>query len=245
MNDLPHLLMKARRTALSCAVALALALATLGSVLWYDRSLTQRFTAAEQAHTALEAEQRDLAEDLQAVVSGQSEFLKQQRQGLVGKAEREQWAQSLIAAYQAQQFTGVPEYTLKAPAPFQFGGTGAASGSDPTLAAVAAPASTKKKERGRAAPTAPVVPVVVQTHEIQFNLAQAHEADVLAILSRLQTQHDGVVQLDQCALTEPKPEGLRASCSLKFFNLSRPNATTGVAGAPATVAAAGMSGNTR
>jgi hypothetical protein len=229
MNDLPHLLKKARRTVLSCAVTLSLTLTALGSVLWYDRNLAQRCKSAEQAHAALLAEQTNLAENLQAVTSGQSVFLTQQRQGLIGKAAREQWAQSLIAAYQAQQFSGVPDYTLKAPVPFALGGAAAAATTDPALATAAATSGSPAS--GGAAS------VAVQAHELQFNLTQAHEIDVLAIVSQLQTKYAGLMQFDHCTLTDPKPEGLRASCSLKFFNLSRPDSTAATvvaAGAPAT-----------
>lgn len=238
MSDLPHLLKRARRTVLACAVALTLTLAALGSMLWYDRTLDHRLKAATQAHAAVVAEQDNLAENLRAVTSGQLEFLSQQRQGLIGKPEREQWAQSLIEAYQAQQFSGVPEYTLKAPAPFALGGGGPVAAADPALAAAptAAAGGAPGGPESRAPAAAAAAPVAVQMHELQFSLSSAHEVDVLAIVSRLQAQYAGLLQFDQCTLAEPKPEGLRANCTLKFFNLSRPDATAAAvasAGAPA------------
>ena len=203
MSDQQTILLLARRSLVVLAFAMAMGLALfLGSRFFKDR-MRDELAQAQQAQSANQAslaqKQTDLA-NLQAEIS---RFALLRQQGLVGKAERETWAEQLVASRQRSGLPDTLTYTLHAPKPIA-AQAGSATGAEPAPA-VDAP--------GGAASTGP------QFHDLDIVLSNIHEGELLALLQDYQAQVKGRFRVNACALSARTETGLSARCTLRFFTL--------------------------
>lgn len=209
MSDQQTILLLARRSLVVLAVAVAMGLALLlGSRFFKDR-MRDELAQAQQAEGANQAslaqKQTDLA-NLQAEIS---RFAVLRQQGLVGKAERETWAEQLVASRQRSGLPDTLSYTLHAPKPI-------AAQAGPSTGAEAAPVADAP---GMAAPSGP------QYHDLDLELNNIHEEELLALLQDYQAQVKGRFRVNACTLSARTETGLSARCTLRFFTLpdSLPN----------------------
>jgi hypothetical protein len=239
------------RTAVICGLCLALAVGGLLGLAALGETFDERGRQAQSELAAITQEAVALAADLKLAREGRPAFENYRRTGLIGPAQRERWADSLITAYQSLGYAGLPVYTLAKPAAYALGGVagGAAPGgpgADPAIpgAAVpptAAPATASARPAqlppgmagAASAPGADLGPIEIHQHTLSFELADAHEEDVLAITAHLLRAHPGLQQVKGCVLSTAKPSGLNATCELRFFNLSRAAPASGPQAAPA------------
>ena len=245
MKDLPQLIRHSWRTVAWCSLVLGSVIGSGAGLAHLQTRLRGTLDATSQERNRLRSEHDTLAGNLRAAKDGRSDFNQQQRDGLVGPAQREEWVQSLIAAYQSRHFTGTPEYKLKTPTPWMPATAATGSGASPS-APGGMPGATAAAGGPAGAPGMPGMPgdgaaavaaVAVQVHELNFQLAQAHEADVLGMLDWLQTEHSAIMRVKGCALTDAESTGLKASCTVQFLNVARaeglaPGAAAAMAAAP-------------
>ncbi|MBK9237961.1 MAG: hypothetical protein IPO19_19040 [Rhodoferax sp.] len=203
MSDRQTVLQLAQRSLVVLALAVALGLALfLGSRFFKDR-MRDELAQAQQAQSANQAslaqKQTDLA-NLQAEIS---RFAVLRQQGLVGKAERETWAEQLVASRQRSGLPDTLTYTLHAPKPIA-AQAGSATGAEPAPVADAP---------GEAAASGP------QFHDLDIELSNIHEEELLALLQDYQAQAKGRFRVNACALSARTETGLSARCTLRFFTL--------------------------
>jgi hypothetical protein len=201
MKDIARLLAHIRLSVIACATALVLAVALVAGLASLQSRLANDLQAARRALGALTEERDRLQTRERELTDGRARFELQTRQGLIGAGQRDRWAQSLITAYQARGFHGVPDFKLAKPVPH--------------VAPPAEPGASTAEP-----PSADQAGVAVYVHELEFEIAQAHEGDVLAVLAGLRHDHPGQQQAVGCELDNPQPDGLKATCKVRFFNVS-------------------------
>lgn len=237
MNDLPQLIKHSWRTGVSCTLVLVAVIGAGTGLAILQKKLQGTLDSATQERNRQATALSTLADNLRAARDGRADFEQQQRDGLVGPAQREEWVQSLITAYQARHFSGTPDYKLLAPTPFS-GPTGGGAATVPGAAPAAAGGAAVPGAAGMDAGAAAAGGVATTVHEMRFQLANAHELDVLNILERLSVEHGAVMRVKGCALSDPAPDGMKAACTVQFLNVARQDAPTGgsaaVAAAPGT-----------
>ena len=131
--------------------------------------------------------------DLNNIQTHIDQFRSLKKQGLVGAADREGWAEQLVASRQALGLGGVRlSYTL---APPQALGDGVAA------------------ENAAADPSAPL------RHDMVIELMGIHEVELLNLLQDYKSHVNGQFRVESCHLSNPEPAGLGATCTLRFFTL--------------------------
>ena len=204
MSERQTILLLAQRSLVVLAVAVAVGLALfLGSRFFKDRmrdDLAQAQEAQSANQASLAQKQADLA-NLQAEIS---RFAVLRQQGLVGKAERETWAEQLVASRQRSGLPDTLSYTLHAPRPISAQAGSATSGAE------AAPVADAP---GTTAPSGP------QFHDLDLELNNIHEEELLALLQDYQAQVKGRFRVNTCTLSARTETGLSARCTLRFFTL--------------------------
>ncbi len=203
MSERQTILLLARRSLVVLAVAVALGLALFLGSRWFKDRMRVELAQAQEAQSANQAslaqKQADLA-NLQAEIS---RFAVLRQQGLVGKAERETWAEQLVASRQRSGLPDTLSYTLHAPRPIAAQAV-SATGAETTPAADAP---------GTTAPSGP------QFHDLDLELNNIHEEELLALLQDYQAQVKGRFRVNACALSARTETGLSARCTLRFFTL--------------------------
>ncbi|MBP7913737.1 MAG: hypothetical protein KAZ63_00200 [Vitreoscilla sp.] len=201
MKDTAVLLTHIRVSVIACATALLIAMALVVGLASLQSKLSSDLQSARRALGTLTEERDRLQLRERELTDGRERFQLQTRQGLIGAGHRDRWAQSLITAYQARGFQGVPDFKLAKPVPY--------------VPPLAKPGATTTEP-----PSADQAGAAVHVHELEFEITQAHEGDVLAILAGLQRDHPGQQQPAGCELANPQPDGLKAICKVRFFNVS-------------------------
>lgn len=119
------------------------------------------------------------------------QFRSLKKQGLVGAADREGWAEQLVASRQALGLGGVRlSYTLAPP-----------------------------QALDAAAEDAAVDPSAPLRHDLVIELQGIHEVELLNLLQDYKSHVNGQFRVESCHLSNPEPAGLAATCALRFFTL--------------------------
>jgi TolA-binding protein len=203
MTDRQTTILLARRSLVVLAVAVAMGLALfLGSRVLKER-MRNDLAQAQQAESANQASLTEKQADLANLQAEISRFDALRGQGLVGKAEREDWAEQLVAS---RQRSGLPDtlvYTLHAPKPV----------AAPSAAAGAAEGAPPADAAGTPASSGP------QFHDLDFELTGIHEEELLTLLRDFQAQVKGRFRVNACTLSARTDTGLSARCTLRFFTV--------------------------
>jgi hypothetical protein len=178
-----------------------------GVAVVVDRVATSARTQQQAAQAQWDAQQAELASK-QADVRYLQEHLLQyrtlQQQGVVGEPDRTQWVEQLQAAHQQLHVPDALNYTVLSPQPLQ-------SGTQPVVDMGGS--TTDASGAGTA------VSAVAQQHDVQWELAQSHEDDVWFMLEHMQQHAHGRFRVQSCSLKDPKEQGFRAQCVLRFFTI--------------------------
>lgn len=203
MNHWKTIARLTRRSLITLGLALFFMLALYFGTFMVKDKVQIQLDQTQQAANALQSGLSTKQADLVNLQTKTSRFNQLRQQGLLGDVDREAWVEQLLAS---QQRTGLGAvkltYTLAAP---QAMGT-----SDPNASATPLPGQGP------------------QTHDLEFELNMVHEADLLALLSDYQAHVKGFFRVEACSLSSRTETGLKAHCTLRFFNLpdNKPNPTT-------------------
>jgi hypothetical protein len=163
-------------------------------------------TQQQTAQAQWDAQQAELASK-QADVRYLQEHMPQYRmlvqQGVVGAPDRTQWVEQLQAIYQQLHLSDALNYTVLPPQPLQAGTQPVDIEGNTTDASGAGTA----------------VSAVAQQHDVQWELPQSHEDDVWFMLEHMQQHAHGRFRVQSCSLKDPKEQGFRAQCVLRFFTI--------------------------
>jgi hypothetical protein len=151
--------------------------------------LAQMQSATQEQQLQLSTKQDDLRDQRNNI----RRFDALRAQGLVGVPNRALWVEQFEASYQRLGLLERPIYQLHAAKPLAL------------LNAQAAPV-----EAGAIEPLA---------HDLQFELRNAHEADVLGLIADYRDRVGGRFRVNSCKLQDPKAEGLLAQCVLRFVSV--------------------------
>lgn len=203
MSDRQTVLLLARRSLVVLALALVIGLALFVGSRFFKERLRNELAQVQQAQSSNQASLAEKQADLANLQAEINRFAILRQQGLVGRADREDWAEQLVAS---RLRSGLPDtlvYTLHAPKPVP-AQTGAATSAE-------APAATEAA--GAAASTGP------QFHDLDFELTSIHEDELLALLRDYQAHVKGRYRINACTLSARTDTGLSARCTLRFFTL--------------------------
>lgn len=199
MNDLKTIASLARRSLISLAAALALALALYGGSRFFRETERAEVAQLQQLDAASNASLAEKQLDLASLQEKTTRFAVLRQQGLVGIAGREGWAEQLVASHLQAGLPGPLIYTLQAPKPLTLQ-NGSATGAAAT-------------EPGAVTSSEPVF------HDLDFELTNIHEGELLALLRDYQAQVKGRFRIHACTLSNPTDVGLSARCTLRFFTI--------------------------
>jgi hypothetical protein len=152
-------------------------------------SLAQMQGATQEQQLQLSTKQNDLRDQRNNI----RRFEALRAQGLLGVPNRALWVEQFEASYQRLGLLGRPIYQLQAAKPLAL------------INARSAPV-----EAGAIEPLA---------HDLQFELRNAHEADVLGLIADYRERVGGRFRVNSCKLQDPKAEGLLAQCVLRFVSV--------------------------
>jgi hypothetical protein len=211
MTSLHLLWALARKTSVVCLmVLLAMVALMVGTWVWrmgLDKNLTNIQSDSQSMMAAYEsARQR-----VQAIEKGDAAYTQALDSGLIGPAQREDWVRTMIGAYEALGFHGVPTFKLNKARPLD---PPATTGVVPTQFGAGASSSNSSDAVG------------IFVHDLEFKLAGAHEGDVFSLLSAFQRDYPGRHRVVGCRLADPLAQGLSAECTLRFFNIDVPGRDT-------------------
>lgn len=185
-----------RRSLITLGLALFTLLgAYLGTLMFKDQVQTQ-LVQKQQAESALQDSLATKQADLDSLQSSTGRFNQLRQQGLLGVADREGWAEQLVAS---SQRVGLPDnvlaYTMLPPKAL----ASAANAGVPTDATPAATGAL--------------------IYDLEFELKNSHEEDLLALLQDYRAHVKGLFRVEACSLGNRIELGLLARCTLRFFHL--------------------------
>lgn len=196
MNHWQTIALMLRRSLIALALALfALLGVYLGTLMLKDQVQTQ-LVQKQQAESALQGSLATKRADLDSLQSSTGRFNQLRQQGLLGMADREGWAEQLVAS---SQRVGLPDnalaYTMLPPK------------------ALASAVNAGVPPDATPAATGPLI------YDLELELKNSHEEDLLALLQDYRTHVKGLFRVEMCRMENRTEQGLQARCTLRFFNV--------------------------
>lgn len=186
----------ARKSLLVLGIVVLLSAAVVaGLEYWATRvkaALTQLQASEQTQQDQLTTKQNDLLNMRDHI----KRFEILRGQGMLGLPDRAQWVEQLQASYAAIGFGGRIAYQLQAPQPL-VNATAQASAGDGEV-------------------------IQPQFHDLKMELRQAHETDLVNLITNYRATVKGRFRLQSCALDGAKEDGLNANCVLRFVSVPLP-----------------------
>jgi hypothetical protein len=203
MSDYSSILRQSRTALAVLGAAAVLGLTSYLAPIYFVKKNQTDLISAQSGTTAAETDLTARQADLALLKANFSKFDDFKRKGMVGAANRYDWADDLVSSHQRSKLPDTLSFNLISPKPL----------------GVANPASANTTASGNPPGSNAVVTVApVDVHELQVSIDAIHEVELIQFLNRYQDEVRGRYRLQSCVMTSRASLGLRAECSLYFFN---------------------------